>query len=117
MTTRTRPMYWILEGHEPVAVADVLTWGAWIQEHKYTPRGADDEGMDDCRVGSDHIGESWVSTTFLGIDHSWREDGPPILFETLVFGGPLADEMDRYATWDEAKAGHEAMCARVRATP
>lgn len=56
-----------------------------------------------------------VSTVFLGLDHSFRDHGPPILFETLVFNGPLRDEMERYATWDEADAGHKAMVERVRA--
>jgi hypothetical protein len=40
----------------------------------------------------------------------------PALFETLVFGGPLSQEMDRYSTWAEAEAGHRAMVERVRAT-
>jgi hypothetical protein len=35
------------------------------------------------------------------------------LFETMVFGGPLNGEMDRYATWDEAEAGHKAMLDAV----
>ena len=56
-----------------------------------------------------------VSTVFLGLDHGYNENGPPILFETLVFNGPLRDEMDRCATWDEAEAMHLAMVERVRA--
>lgn len=57
-----------------------------------------------------------VSTVFLGLDHGWG--GPvPILFETMVFPDPesgVESDMDRYATWDEAVAGHEAMVAKVR---
>jgi hypothetical protein len=56
-----------------------------------------------------------VSTVFLGMDHNWRESGPPILFETLVFGGPLDGEMDRYCTRAEALDGHQEMCERVAA--
>jgi hypothetical protein len=55
-----------------------------------------------------------VSTVFLGLDHSYSEEGPPILFETMVFNGPLHDEMERYATYDEAEAGHAIMIERVR---
>ena len=33
--------------------------------------------------------------------------------ETIVFGGRLADSMNRYATWDEAEAGHQEMVALV----
>lgn len=69
----------------------------------------------DRRVALDDIAGSLVSTVFLVIDHQYDDDGPPLLFETLVFGGPLADEMDRYSTRAEALAGHAAMVARVRA--
>jgi len=65
------------------------------------------------RVAFDDIEGSKVSTVFLGLDHGWG-NGPPLIFETLVLDGPLADEMDRYSTWDEAEAGHKAMCERVR---
>ena len=41
-------------------------------------------------------------------------NGPPELWETLVFGGPLNLEMERYATREEALAGHERMVGRVR---
>ena len=54
-----------------------------------------------------------VSTVFLGLDHGY-DNGPPVLFETLVFGGLLDGEMERYCTWDEAEQGHEAMVDRVR---
>lgn len=57
-----------------------------------------------------------ISTVFLGIDHNFggREGDPPIVFETLVFGGPLDDWMRRYATWAEAEAGHEETVDLVR---
>jgi len=57
-------------------------------------------------VGKDQIGDSKVSTVFIGIGH---------MFETMVFGGELDGEQECYETMDEAKAGHAAMCARVRA--
>lgn len=76
----------------------------------------------DWRVAEDKIvssGRPWltseVSTVFLAINHSHTLTGPPVLFETMVFGGPLGGEQDRYHTWDEAVAGHAAMLARVRA--
>ena len=50
-----------------------------------------------------------VSTVFLGLDHSFSNEGPPLLFETMVFGGVCDENMRRYATWDEAVAGHEEM--------
>jgi len=57
-----------------------------------------------------------VSTVFLPLDHNYTGVGPPLVFETLVFGGTLDEEMRRYATWDEAVAGHQQMCRMVEAT-
>jgi len=36
-----------------------------------------------------------ISTVFLGIDHSFSGSKEPLLFETMVFGGPLDQKMDR----------------------
>ena len=95
--------HYILEGHEPVAT-DLMTWARWFESNR-----------EQKRVALDQIGESKVSTVFLGLDHS-SGDGPPLLFETMTFGGALSDECERYTTWDEAVAGHAAMCERVRAS-
>ncbi|MCG8460126.1 MAG: hypothetical protein MI919_27910, partial [Holophagales bacterium] len=59
------------------------------------------------------VNGSDVSTVFLGLDHNWG-DGPPLIYETLVMGGPLSDEMDRYSTWAEAEAGHAKMLERIK---
>lgn len=55
----------------------------------------------------------WVSTVWIGIDMGFRRSGPPVIFETMVFGGPLTDECFRYATEAEAHAGHEVIVATV----
>ena len=51
------------------------------------------------------LGGVLVSTVFLGLDHQLGE-GPPLLFETMVFNGPGHEYQERYSTWDEAEAGH-----------
>jgi hypothetical protein len=53
----------------------------------------------------------WVSTVWLGLDHNFLHDGPPLIFETMVFPqGDMAEiDMDRYSTEAEALAGHKAM--------
>ncbi len=89
----------ILDGHEPVVCDDLLEWGRWL------------EGTDR-RVASDQIGGVIVSTVFLGLDHSFV-GGAPVLFETMVFSGPLDGETNRYCTWEEAEIGHAAMVRRV----
>jgi hypothetical protein len=51
----------------------------------------------------------WVSTVWLGLDHSFMDEGPPVIFETMVFSSKEdMDELDqrRYSTEAEALAGH-----------
>jgi hypothetical protein len=67
---------------------------------------------EDRRVALTNIGDVEVSTVFLGMDHSFG-GGEPLLFETMVFGGPLDEEMDRCGTWEEAEEMHRKMCERV----
>jgi hypothetical protein len=49
-----------------------------------------------------------VSTVWLGLDHSWTTygEGPPVIFETMIFGGPADQMMWRYSTIEEAREGH-----------
>ena len=54
-----------------------------------------------------------VSTVFLGLDHGFGADGPPVLFETMAFGIPADHSPDRqedyqwrYTSVADAKAGH-----------
>lgn len=57
-----------------------------------------------------------VSTIFLGLDHRFRSDeqGLPILFETMVFGGKYDQRQERYCTKAEALAGHRRWVRKVR---
>ena len=64
------------------------------------------------RVALDNIGDVRISTVFLGLNHGY--DNEILLFETMVFGGALDEEMDRYRTYEEAEAGHRAMVERVK---
>lgn len=67
------------------------------------------------RVDDTQVGMWRVSTVFLSLDHSFAESGPPVVFETMVFGpGEIDQNCERYCTWDEAVAGHKAMVERVR---
>lgn len=50
-----------------------------------------------------------ISTVFLSMEHGRDMRGRPILFETMVFGGPHDGFQQRYCTWQEAEAGHESM--------
>jgi hypothetical protein len=58
-----------------------------------------------------------VSTVWLGLDHGypppWGDDVRPLIYETLVFDGPLADAMLRYTTLGQARTGHQFMVMRL----
>lgn len=58
-------------------------------------------------------GAIYVSTVFLGLDHNLMGRGPPLVFETMVFGPYGGDEQWRYSTWEEAEAGHAEVVAMM----
>lgn len=66
-------------------------------------------------VASTKVGGIWISTVFLGLDHSFG-NGEPQIFETMAFGGGDMRGLlqERYATWDEAAKGHKAVVAQLR---
>jgi hypothetical protein len=114
--------YYILDDeHQPVKCG-LMRWSRWFHNEQRS------KGI----VGSTETELYRVSTVFLGLDHGWG-DGPPVLFETMVFDkkssivewpdGTLAsvhktvDEDDffhRYTTWSDAEAGHKALVRRIR---
>jgi len=93
--------YWILEDRAPRRV----TMEEWLLWQRNYPDGR--------RIGYTEVGEASVSTVFLSLDHAYP-GMPPVLFETMVFNGPLDGEMERYRTIQEAEAGHEQMVQRVK---
>lgn len=50
-----------------------------------------------------------VSTVFMGLDHRFGDDGPPLIFETMVFGGDeeVGGYQERYSTEKDAIYGHQ----------
>jgi hypothetical protein len=98
-----REGHYILEGEQVVPV-DCARWSAWMEHHFH-------ERMVARTVVQEEIE---VSTVFLGLDHNWSGEGPPILFETMVFGGLCDGDINRYATMEESHQGHWAMVNRVQ---
>lgn len=91
-----RSRYYTLDqSHRVVPCPDVLTWGRFF------------ENDDMRRVALTETADWRVSTVFIGLDHRFSGDGPPLVFETMIFGGPHDEYQEHYSTWDEAKAGHE----------
>jgi hypothetical protein len=81
---------------------DFLTWAHWFETF-------------DRHIALDLLPEGIkVSTVFLGLDHNFGLTGPPILFETMIFGGEHHEYQERYATRDEAFKGHKKALALAK---
>lgn len=95
---------YILDSTRKVIPCDnLIKWATWFETA-------------DRKVGETVFKDSTISTIFLGMDHDFgfSNDGP-VLWETLVFGGPLDGEMDR-CSGEEINATdmHCRMVIRVR---
>lgn len=53
-----------------------------------------------------------VSTVFTGIDYNWQRYVCAVLWETMVFNGPIRDQR-RYAAFSEAQAGHSEIVGEL----
>lgn len=101
--------YILNDAGEAVRTTDMAEWSAKFKASK--------------RVAADEIGGLYISTVFLGIDHSHSKDGGPILFETMVFdyrdgsnAPPWAEQFAaRYKTRADAILGHNAAKAALEA--
>lgn len=100
--------YILDERGEPQPVGDVVTWAQWFER---ASRDRSRVIQQDYVEGSEQ--QIGVSTVFLGLDHNFCNDGPPILWETMIFGTALDGVMDRYASKEAALRGHQEMLARV----
>lgn len=100
--------YYILDGELPKAV-DLMTWAKW--------RAVADRTVEKGLVSKWFLGIPYasteISTVFLGLDHNFYGDGPPLLFETMVFGGPLDQYCERTATWHAAEQAHKEWVRKV----
>lgn len=93
---------YILRGAEVLEVEDLSAWGVWFETA-------------DRRVAETWITETMqVSTVFLGLDHQWG-NGPPLLFETMVFQDGAGGDCQRYPTYHAAEQGHEQVVRQERA--
>ena len=64
------------------------------------------------------VGPYWISTVWLGLNHRVMP-GPPLIFETMVFGSGDDDDMsdldgERYSTEKEARSGHARFVRAAR---
>jgi hypothetical protein len=89
-------MAWYIldENNKPIR-STIVDCGEWLEENP--ERKA---------VKQEHIDDVFISTVFLGLDHSWNSD-IPVLWETMIFGGEHDQYMDRYSSYEDALEGHQ----------
>jgi hypothetical protein len=85
---------------DPVPVDDVATWARWYETHDRVVAKTDVEG-------------ALVSTVFLSLDHAFMT-GPPVLYETMIFGGPFDNYQWRHRNRHEALAAHDQIVTALQ---
>jgi hypothetical protein len=90
-------MWYILdENNKPVA-STMFESSDWMEQNP-TKKSLKQE----------YIGDIFVSTVFLGLDHSWpKDESKPLLWETMIFYGEDDGYQDRYTSVEEALEGHQ----------
>lgn len=92
--------YTLDENKNPVPCDDLIKWATWMEGP-----------LNNLSVGHTVFRDFYVSTVFLGLDHTFGQRPEPTLFETMIFyndGTPTVKR--RYSTWAEAEAGHKETC-------
>jgi hypothetical protein len=94
--------HYILDENKKIKPVELLEWAQWLENNP------------DRVVGKTIIGEVKVSTVFLGLDHNFWDDGPPVLWETMIFGGKHDQYQDRCGgNYEQAEAMHMKAVAMV----
>lgn len=84
----------LLNRGKPVPEPDLNKWCRWFEKANRVVR-------------QDKVSRNvLVSTVFLGFDHSFGT-GEPVLWETMIFGGPEDQYQERYTSLNAALKGHQ----------
>ena len=60
------------------------------------------------------INDVQVSTVWLGLNHQWDPDAPPLFWETMIFGGDYDEHQWRYSSRESAFDDHERIVRALR---
>jgi len=97
--------YILDEQQQPVPEPSLVQWCLWMDQH-----------ADQLQLAIDAVAGVRISTVFLGMDHGYTPQ-QPVLWETMIFGGPLDRQQVRYTSQAEALVGHQEAVWRVRHHP
>jgi hypothetical protein len=96
--------FWVLDDDgepQPVTIGE---WCTWFEVN-----------MDTRQLAHEEVGDYSVSTVFLGLDMSHQQQGPPLLWETMIFGpGDHDGDCWRYSSRLDAIMGHTVAVAMLR---
>jgi hypothetical protein len=107
----TMSRWYALVGHDVVGPFETLD--EWYHFHAgpdWRAAVGTSTGVDPWKVAYTELDDDrYVSTVFLGLDHRLFGDGPPLIFETMIF--PDCDWCERCSTWTQAEAQHRLAVA------
>src|SRR2546421_3285155 len=84
----------------PKPCDDLMEWARWFERR-------------DRVVKQEYVGTQFVSTVFLGLDHSFGQ-GPPLLYETMILHGTHDGYQTRCSTREESLRMHARALAVAR---
>lgn len=88
---------YILVGQYPKLIFDSEYWSEWMHTHDRCIARTKKKNLS---------GDSFhIVTSFCGVNMNW-ENGPPMLFETMLFIDGGGEILDRYSTYHAALKGH-----------
>lgn len=85
---------WILDDVGEPIECDLMTWAHWFE-------------LNNRLLKQTRLFGLFISTVFLGLDHSFGFGSRPTLWETMIFGLDGDQPMYRYSTRDQAMYGHK----------
>jgi hypothetical protein len=88
-------MWYTLDKDNKPVKSNIIQCGEWME---------DNPGVES--VKQEHIGDVYISTVFLGLDHAWNSN-IPVLWETMIFGGEHDQYQERYTSYEDAIEGHK----------
>ena len=105
-----RPPLWFDKDGQPITDDRAM-------KLRYNRRDSENPGAvsDYARIGLDMVGDARVSTVWIGLNHEFLPGRPPLIFETMIFGGDHGDYCVRYSSEAGAAAGHAAVVAALEA--
>ena len=95
-------------------MGEPISFAEWGRLYELRVR---EEMSDDCwwRRRTEIDDKVHVSTVWLGLDHNFWFEGPPLIWETMIFGGRFNDYQWRYPSRPAALDDHERIVRALRA--